>query len=67
MFAGVLLKLAADVEEADTLMIQATYSMAHPVVDSARGKKGIRHFARPADRTQEEQPELEALHHGRVP
>ena len=47
MCAGVLLKRAAEVEEADTLMIHATSSMAHPVVDSAKGKKGTRRFARP--------------------
>ncbi len=42
MFASVLLKLAADVDEADTLMIHAAYLKAHPIVDSASGKKGIR-------------------------
>ena len=42
MFASVLLKLAAGVDEADTLMIHAAQLKAHPIVDRARGKKGIR-------------------------
>ena len=42
MFASVLLKLATDVDEADILTIHAPYSKAHPIVDSASGKKGIR-------------------------